>query len=80
MIRALLLGIGVGGVLFTKKGKKIVNEQVGNIKKYVIDSISKTDIVQAGKEFLKGYNEEKDIEITTCDKRETPKNKGGENE
>ena len=50
------------------------------LKKYVIDSISKTDIVQAGKEFLKGYNEEKNIEITTCDKRETPKNKGGENQ
>lgn len=62
MLRALLLGIGIGGIIFTKKGKDIVNSQIDNIKTHVIKTISSADIVQTGKEFLKGYNENKNIQ------------------
>ncbi len=58
MLRTLLLGISIGGIIFTNKGKKLVNEQINNIKKYMIDGITNTEILQVGKEFLKGYNNE----------------------
>lgn len=56
MLRELLLGIGIGGIIFTKNGKKIVNEQINSLKDYMLKSVSDTDIIKMGKEFLNGYN------------------------
>ena len=56
MLKELLLGIGIGGIIFTKKGKDIVNEHINMLKDYTIKSISDTDIIKVGKEFLNGYN------------------------
>lgn len=56
MLKDLLLGIGIGGIIFTKKGKDIVNSHINNLKDYMINNIANTDIIKVGKEFLNGYN------------------------
>ena len=56
MLKDLLLGIGIGGIIFTKKGKDIVNSHINSLKDYMINNISNTDIIKVGKEFLNGFN------------------------
>lgn len=76
MLRELLLGIGIGGIIFTRKGKDIVNEHINMLKDYTIKNISDTDIIKVGKEFLNGYNgtEKSSEESKTFNKPETEKN------
>ena len=81
MLKPLLIGIGIGSIIFTKKGKDIVNTQISNLKDYMITNISNTDIVQVGREFLDGYKglksekSEEDKETNDKEQKLTKKDK-----